>query len=149
MRNRNLMNILCFPFFVLLWILFTISIFAAPDSSAKDPAKIALTVRYPEKLSQFLLDTSDQNHKNELRFIVSGKTKKSRNLNSNDLNWLKQRLSTFDFTKSNPGGNCRMGDLNLVYVNNKESKYMRKCLGARDAETKRMMVLLRTLDTFL
>lgn len=112
--------------------------------------KMKLSVEYPEKISQFIFERKHQrNQPNEMIFTVEGNLRKKRSLSSKDLQWLSKTVSSVDFSTSNPGGNCRVGAYNLSVENQKSKKNIRKCIGALDGETQKLVSLINTLYTFL
>lgn len=112
--------------------------------------KMKLSVEYPEKISQFVFERKDQrNQPNEMIFTVEGNLRKKRSLSSKDLQWLSKTVSSVDFSASNPGGKCRVGAYNLSIEDKKNEKWIRKCIGALDGETQKLVSLINTLYTFL
>lgn len=110
--------------------------------------KMILTVSYPEKTSYFQVKKNNNNEE-ELYLIINGQAKKSRKISSKDWIWLEKRLSSFSYDSRSPNSKCQLGEISLFVLNLSKVKNLKRCLGAQDKMTKKLLTLTQTLRTFL
>lgn len=110
--------------------------------------KITLTASYPEKTSYFQVK-KNSNNENELYLIIDGQTRKSRKISSKDWTWLDKRLSSFIYDSRKPDSKCQLGEISLSIQQNSKVKSLRRCIGAQDETTTKLLTLTQTLRMFL
>jgi len=110
--------------------------------------KMILTISYPEKISYFQIKKNN-NNENELYLVINDQIRKSRKISPKDLVWLEKRFSKFIFDSRTPNSKCQLGEVSLSVQYFSKAKSLKRCLGAQDKMTKKLLTLTQTLRTFL
>lgn len=110
--------------------------------------KMTLTISYPEKVSHFQFIKSHKKE-NELNLIINEQKVGDRKLSKKDLLWLENRLASFDYDSRVPNLKCELGEVTLFVKYPANEKRVKRCIGAKDNTTTKLLTLTKTLRTFL
>lgn len=137
--------------FVSFFILFGFSNLANSKSIVQKPKSslenMILSISYPEKASYFQFKKNQS--VDELILVTDGKVRKKRRLSSKDLVWLEKRVSMIKKEERVPTSKCQLGEVTLAITLNSKTESARRCIGAKDETTDRLLTLSKTLYTFL